>query len=100
MAAILGGATVGGNVPFLLEELSHPYSASASVVLMVAGTAAVYRWPANPAAGDARRRMASTIDRLSDSGSVLLEWCFHASPADLPQELLIFGLVDEQSLTG
>ena len=34
--------------------------------------------------GDARRRMASTIDRLSDPGSVLLEWCFHARPADLP----------------
>ncbi|MFO7549279.1 MAG: class I SAM-dependent methyltransferase [Acidimicrobiia bacterium] len=34
--------------------------------------------------GDARRRMASTIDRLSAPGSVLLEWCFYASAADLP----------------
>ncbi len=34
--------------------------------------------------GAARRRMASTIDRLSAPGSVLLEWCFYARAADLP----------------
>ena len=60
VAAVLGVAAVGGNVPSLLEELSHPSSAqafiftlvaaSASVVLIVAGTAAFYRRSANPAA--------------------------------------------------
>jgi hypothetical protein len=34
--------------------------------------------------GDARGRMASTIDRLSAPRSVFLEWCFYASASDLP----------------
>ncbi len=60
VAVVLSVAAVGGNIPSLLEELSHPSSAqafiftlvaaSASVVLMVAGTAAFFRRSANTAA--------------------------------------------------
>jgi plastocyanin len=59
VGAVLGVAAVGGNVPSLLEELSHPSSAqafiftlvaaSASAVLMLAGTAAFFHRSANPA---------------------------------------------------
>jgi len=35
--------------------------------------------------GDGRRRMASTIDRLSRPGSVFLEWCFYGPVGELPR---------------
>ena len=55
VATFLGMAAVGGNVPSMVEELSHPSSAfafiltliatTAGVVLMVSGLAAFFRWP-------------------------------------------------------
>lgn len=58
VAAFLGLAAIGGNVPSMVEELSHPSSAlafiltliatTAGVVLMVSGLGAFFRWPAKP----------------------------------------------------
>jgi plastocyanin len=58
VATLLGLAAVGGNVPSMVEELSHPSSAlafiltliatTAGVVLMVAGLGGFFRWPARP----------------------------------------------------
>lgn len=58
VATLLGVGAVGGNVPSMVEELSHPSSAiafiltliatTAGVVLMVSGLAAFFRWPPRP----------------------------------------------------
>ena len=55
VATLFGLAAVGGNVPSMVEELTHPSSAlafiltliatTAGVVLMVSGLAAFFRWP-------------------------------------------------------
>ncbi len=58
VATLLGLASVGGNFPSMVEELSHPSSApgfiltlvatTAGIVLMVTGLAAFFRWPPRP----------------------------------------------------
>ena len=58
VATFLGLAAIGGNVPSMVEELSHPSSAlafiltliatTAGVVLIVSGLAAFFRWPPKP----------------------------------------------------
>jgi len=60
VAAALGLASVIGNIPSLVEELSHPSSAlaftltlvaaAAALVLVVAGLAVFFSWSANPMA--------------------------------------------------
>ena len=58
VAAFLGVAAVGGNVPSLLEELSHPSSAQAFIFTLVAASASVVligkRLLARPHSGTAR----------------------------------------------
>lgn len=57
VAAVLGLVSVTGNIPSLVEELSHPSSALAftltlvaAVVLVVAGLAVFFGWSAKPTA--------------------------------------------------